>query len=144
MASWGRGRSLTQCSADKKLGCDCSEGGYQISTILIERLADHAILAAVVGCIRTEAHSSESRRHITARHRGLRQGGSSHGGLGSAKHVVHEATRKEASMDNRKKSSLRTVTEWLHEHHLLLVVILSLLHVGLAGQHAWSPGGAYD
>ncbi len=44
-------------------------------------------------------------------------------------------------MGNSVKRSSRRVVAWLSKHHVPLIVLLSLLHIGLSCIHARGSGG---
>jgi len=44
-------------------------------------------------------------------------------------------------MDNSVKRSFRRAGQWLNIHHVALIVLLSLLHIGLTCIHARDSGG---
>jgi hypothetical protein len=43
-------------------------------------------------------------------------------------------------MVNALKRVIRSVHHWLHRHHTILVVILAMIHIGLAIIPAWDSG----
>jgi hypothetical protein len=65
----------------------------------------------------------------------------SHAGLVTSE-LVCGAPRMEVPMGNLVKRSSRRVMAWLGKHHVALVVLLSLLHIGLSCIHARDSGGA--
>jgi hypothetical protein len=41
---------------------------------------------------------------------------------------------------NKKKSMLEVVKREIKKHHLKLVVVLALIHIGIAYIQSWGPG----
>ncbi len=56
--------------------------------------------------------------------------------------LVCGAPLKEVPMGNSGKRSLGRVVGWLKAHHVLLVITLSLFHIGLSCIHVRDSGGS--
>ena len=54
--------------------------------------------------------------------------------------VCRPSNRKEKPMDRKMFRVAQSVTNWLKEHSLVLVLLMSLFHVGLAYIHTQDSG----